>query len=178
MKKLLLTACLLAAVSLNIKAQKGESAASLNALLDVTESGDCVFGSSLAVSHNFTKGVRLQLAVEYYTEASTWNLVGGVNFHYLLPVSSRLKLYPIAGVGFVGGHTKYVLCQYDPAGGHYDLDCEENIGPDFYVQPGAGIEYDFAEKLSLHFEGRWRYSHGKREWVNNGVFGIGVYYRF
>ena len=81
-------------------------------------------------------------------------------------------------VGFVGGHTKYVLCQYDPAGGHYDLDCEENIGPDFYVQPGAGIEYDFAEKLSLHFEGRWRYSHGKREWVNNGVFGIGVSYRF
>lgn len=42
MKKLLLTACLLSAVSLNIKAQKGESAASLNALLDVTESGDCV----------------------------------------------------------------------------------------------------------------------------------------
>ena len=73
---------------------------------------------------------------------------------------------------------KYVLCQYDPAGGHYDLDCEENIGPDFYVQPGAGIEYDFAEKLSLHFEGRWRYSHGKREWVNNGVFGVGVSYRF
>lgn len=90
MKKLLLTACLLSAVSLNIKAQKGESAASLNALLDVTESGDCVFGSSLAISHNFTKGVRLQLAVEYYTEESTWNLVGGVNFHYLLPVSSRL----------------------------------------------------------------------------------------
>ena len=58
------------------------------------------------------------------------------------------------------------------------MDCEENIGPDFYVQPGAGIEYDFAEKLSLHFEGRWRYSHGKREWVNNGVFGLGVSYRF
>lgn len=55
MKKLLLTACLLSAVSLNIKAQKGESAASMNALLDVTESGDCVFGSSLAISHNFTK---------------------------------------------------------------------------------------------------------------------------
>lgn len=71
MKKLLLTACLLSAVSLNIKAQKGESAASMNALLDVAESGDCVFGSSLAISHNFTKGVRLQLAVEYYTEAST-----------------------------------------------------------------------------------------------------------
>ena len=63
MKKLLLTASLLSAVSLNIKAQKGETAASLKELLDVTESGDREFGSSLAISHNFTKGVRLQLAV-------------------------------------------------------------------------------------------------------------------
>ncbi len=162
MKKILTLVCVMLMGMGVAQAQvhQGETAAGVN----------LVYGSeieSMGVGARFQYGILDQLRAEvgfnYFFEhnhMSWWDV--NLNAHWLLGVwQDKLYLYPLAGVNYTMVNFKKEL---DPKG-------EENhVG----LNLGAGIEYELNDHFGVNFE----YRHTIVRKVDQGVFGLGLNYKF
>ena len=162
MKKILTLVCamMLGIGFANAQVHKGETAAGLN----------LVYGSeieSLGLGARFQYGILDQLRAEvgfnYFFEKnhmSWWEV--NINAHYLLGLwNEQLYIYPLAGMN-------YTMVDFK---GELDDKGEQNhVG----LNLGAGIEYEINDHFGVNFE----YRHTIIRKVDQGVFGLGINYKF
>lgn len=171
MKKILTIACaLILGMSIGqAQVHQGETAVGAN----------LVYGSeieNLGIGARFQYGVLDQLRAEvgfnYFFEKNhlTWWDVN-FNAHYLVGLwNEQLYIYPLAGLNYtmckVGRVTTYT------EDGVYDVPSHEenHVG----LNLGAGIEYELNEHFGVNFE----YRHTIIRKVDQGVFGLGINYKF
>ena len=161
MKKILTLVCMLMlAVGLNAQTHQGESAAGVQ----------LVYGSeieSLGVGIKYQYGIldqlRAEVGINYFFEHNHmqwWDV--NVNAHYLVALwNERLHIYPIAGLNYT---------MVDFKGADNPKGEENHVG----LNLGAGIEYDFTE----HFGACFEYRHTIIRKVDQGVFALGLNYKF
>lgn len=162
MKKILTIACLLM-LGMGIgqaQVHQGESAAGLT----------LSYGSeieSLGIGARYQYGIldqlRGEVSLNYFFEHNhlTWWDVN-LNAHYLLGLwNEQLYFYPLAGLNYTMVNYKKDL---DPKG-------EENhVG----LNVGAGLEYE----ITPHFGASFEYRHTIVRKVDQGVFTLGLNYKF
>ena len=162
MKKILTLVCMMMLGMGFAQAQvhQGETAVGAN----------LVYGSeieNLGVGARFQYGIMDQLRAEvglnYFFEKnhlSWWDV--NINAHYLVGLwNDQLYIYPLAGVN-------YTMVDYK--GDLNDKGEENHIG----LNLGAGIEYELNEHFGVNFE----YRHTIIRKVDQGVFGLGINYKF
>ena len=162
MKKILTLVCamMLGIGFANAQVHQGETAVGLN----------LVYGSeieNLGVGARFQYGVLDQLRTEvgfnYFFEKnhmSWWDV--NINAHYLLGLwNDKLFIYPLAGINYT---------MVDFKGDLNDMGEENHVG----LNLGAGVEYELDEHFGVNFE----YRHTIIRTVDQGVFGLGINYKF
>ena len=162
MKKLLTLVCamMLGLGFAQAQVHQGETAVGAN----------LVYGSeieSLGLGARFQYGILDQLRAEVgfngffeHNHMSWWDV--NLNAHYLVGLSNdKLYIYPLAGLNYTMVDFKGDL---NPKG-------EENhVG----LNLGAGVEYELTEHFGVNVE----YRHTIIRKVDQGVFGLGINYKF
>lgn len=162
MKKILLLVCalVLGMSTAMSQVQQGETAVGAN----------LVYGSeieSMGIGARFQYGIldqlRAEVGLNYFFEHNhtTWWDVN-INAHYLLPVwNNQLYFYPLVGLNYTMTRVKLPGMKADE---------ENHVG----MNVGAGVEYEFTEHFGVNFE----YRHTIIRKVDQGVFGLGLNYKF
>lgn len=162
MKKLLLLVCA-AVMSLSASAQAGDKA--LGAQL-VFGSETNNIGLGVKGQYYFTDQLRGEASVDYFFKnkgVSMWDI--NANVHYLIDVADKLKVYPLAGLGYTNWSYKY-----EYAG----VPVVEGTDGRLAVNLGGGAEYELTKDLSVNAELKYQIiSH-----YNQLVLGVGVAYKF
>ena len=162
MKKLLLLVCA-AVMSLSASAQAGDKA--LGAQL-VFGSETNNIGLGVKGQYYFTDQLRGEASVDYFFKNkgfSMWDI--NANVHYLFDVANKVKVYPLAGLGYTNWSYKYEF----PG-----LPVVEGSDGRLAVNLGGGAEYELTKDLSVNAELKYQIiSH-----YNQLVLGVGVAYKF
>lgn len=134
------------------------------------------FAVGAKVQYDITSHFRAEDAFNYFFKkdgVSMWE--NNVNVHYLFYLGEKFRIYPLAGFTIVG--TKIDTKSAVPAElQQYIGDAGKSSGSNTYFggNVGAGIEYLITPHLAVGVEGK--YSIVKD--VDQGVFGLGVTYKF
>ena len=124
------------------------------------------FGLSAKLQYNFTDAFRGELLTGYDfkdKEIGMFHVSG--NFHYLINVGEKMKIYPIVGVGYA--HMDYGLWgdisdsfyDFDDDYGYYDGDYDSGSASKnkLLVNAGLGAEYAITDHLSVGIEAKFQY---------------------
>jgi len=162
MKKLLLLVCA-AVMSLSASAQAGDKA--LGAQL-VFGSETNNIGLGVKGQYYFTDQLRGEASVDYFFKnkgVSMWDI--NANVHYLFDVANKVKVYPLAGLGYTNWSYKL---EYD------NVTLAKGTDGRLAVNLGGGAEYELTKDLSVNAELKYQIvSH-----YNQLVLGVGVAYKF
>ena len=162
MKKLLLLVCA-AVMSLSASAQAGDKA--LGAQL-VFGSETNNIGLGVKGQYYFTDQLRGEASVDYFFKnkgVSMWDI--NANVHYLFDVANKVKVYPLAGLGYTNWSYKYEF----PG-----LPVVEGSDGRFAVNLGGGAEYELTKDLSVNAELKYQIISN----YNQLVLGVGVACKF
>ena len=203
MKKFLFAISMAAAATLGAAAiETGGMAVGLNlGVAPCLESGASVtnFGIGARFQYNVAAPVRLEANFNYWFKSKGLDALDlAVNAHYLINLSDKLRVYPIAGVGFAhlggGGGGSFDPGDFDYGDFDYDdffsrsrsgwddifgdiedaADAGGTSANKFMFNVGAGIEYDITSKLAVSAEIKYQYI----QYFNRLPINIGVTYRF
>lgn len=98
MKKIFLSLCI-ALVSVCSYAQQGTTAAGIYGAFGTENSN---FGLGAKVQYGITDALRAEAQFEYFFKKDYMtNMNVGVNLHYLIPISDKFRVYPLAGISYV-----------------------------------------------------------------------------
>ena len=162
MKKLLLLVCA-AVMSLSASAQAGDKA--LGAQL-VFGSETNNIGLGVKGQYYFTDQLRGEASVDYFFKnkgVSMWDI--NANVHYLFDVANKVKVYPLAGLGYTNWSYKL---EYD------NVTLAKGTDGRLAVNLGGGAAYELTKDLSVNAELKYQIiSH-----YNQLVLGVGVAYKF
>ena len=162
MKKLLLLVCA-AVMSLSASAQAGDKA--LGAQL-VFGSETNNIGLGVKGQYYFTDQLRGEASVDYFFKnkgVSMWDINATV--HYLFDVANKVKVYPLAGLGYTNWSYKYEF----PG-----LPVVEGSDGRLAVNLGGGAEYELTKDLSVNAELKYQIISN----YNQLVLGVGVACKF
>ena len=175
--------------------ETGDMAVGLNlGVAPCLESGASVtnFGIGARFQYNVAAPVRLEANFNYWLKSKGCDVIDlAVNAHYLINLSDKLRVYPIAGVGFAhlggGGGGSF---DYDDIFDHFsrsrsgwddifgDIEDAADAGGTsankFMFNVGAGIEYDITSKLAVSAEIKYQYI----QYFNRLPIHLGISYRF
>ena len=162
MKKLLLLVCA-AVMSLSASAQAGDKA--IGAQL-VFGSETNSFGLGVKGQYYFTDQLRGEASVDYFFKnkgVSMWDI--NANVHYLFNVANKVKVYPLAGIGYTNWSYKYEFP---------NLPVVEGSDGRLAVNLGGGAEYELTKNLSVNAELKYQIISN----YSQLVLGVGVAYKF
>ena len=163
MKKLLLLVCA-AVMSLSASAQAGDKA--LGAQL-VFGSETNSFGLGVKGQYYFTDQIRGEGSFDYFLKnkgISMWDI--NANVHYLFDVANKVKVYPLAGLGYTNWSYKY---EYP---GHSVIEGSDGR---LAINLGGGAEYELTKDLSVNAELKYQIVSNNYSQL---VLGVGVAYKF
>ena len=162
MKKLFLLVCA-AVMSLSASAQAGDKA--LGAQL-VFGSETNSIGLGVKGQYYFTDQLRGEASVDYFFKnkgVSMWDI--NANVHYLFNVANKVKVYPLAGIGYTNWSYKYEFP---------NLPVVEGSDGRLAVNLGGGAEYELTKNLSVNAELKYQIISN----YSQLVLGVGVAYKF
>ena len=162
MKKLLLLVCA-AVMSLSASAQAGDKA--LGAQL-VFGSETNNIGLGVKGQYYFTDQLRGEASVDYFFKnkgVSMWDI--NANVHYLFDVANKVKVYPLAGLGYTNWSYKYEF----PG-----LPVVEGSDGRLAINLGGGVEYELTKNLNVNAEAKYQIISN----YNQLLLGVGVAYKF
>lgn len=179
MKKILTLVCamMLGIGFANAQVHQGETAAGLN----------LVYGSeieNLGIGARFQYGIldhlRAEVGFNYFFEKdhiSWWDV--NINAHYLVGLwNEKLFFYPVAGLNFTMKTNKQETVLGNDGRPVIDSNGQEVKTKKEYNHPGlnlgSGIEYEINDHFGVNFE----YRHTIIRKVDQGVFGLGINYKF
>lgn len=163
MKKLLLLVCA-AVMSLSASAQAGDKA--LGAQL-VFGSETNSIGVGVKGQYYFTDQIRGEASFDYFLKnkgISMWDI--NANVHYLFDVANKVKVYPLAGLGYTNWSYKY---EYP---GHSVIEGSDGR---LAINLGGGAEYELTKDLSVNAELKYQIVSNNYSQL---VLGVGVAYKF
>ena len=137
-------------------AQKGDMAVGLNlGVAPCLEKNASLtnFGIGAKFQYNVTNPIRLEADVDYWFKAKGMDMFDiTANVHYLFNLGSKVKVYPIVGIGYasVGGGYSIDMDDFDFDGGSSRMNR-------FIFNVGVGGEYAITSKLSAGFEIKYQY---------------------
>ena len=172
MKKIFVSLCV-ALVGLCASAQeKGDMALGLNlGAAPCLESGANLtnFGIGAKFQYNVTNPLRLEADVDYWFKNKGMDVFDvTANVHYLFNVGSKVKVYPLVGIGYA---RLKATADFDFEGEDFSVSASEGK---FLVNAGAGIECPVSEKLSIGAEVKYQYI----KYFSRLPITIGVTYKF
>ena len=150
-------------MSLSASAQAGDKA--LGAQL-VFGSETNSIGLGVKGQYYFTDKLRGEASVDYFFKnkgVSMWDI--NANVHYLFNVANKVKVYPLAGLGYTNWSYKYEF---------EGLPVVEGTDGRLAVNLGGGAEYELTKNLSVNAELKYQIISN----YNQLVLGVGVAYKF
>ncbi|WP_424036762.1 outer membrane protein [Prevotella histicola] len=162
MEKLLLLVCA-AVMSLSASAQAGDKALGAQ-LVFGSETNNIGFG--VKGQYYFTDQLRGEASVDYFFKnkgVSMWDI--NANVHYLFDVANKVKVYPLAGLGYTNWSYKYEFP---------DLPVVEGSDGRLAVNLGGGAEYELTKNLSVNAELKYQIISN----YSQLVLGVGVACKF
>jgi outer membrane protein X len=155
MKKLIVLFSMMFFIMGSAFAQKGIQAAGVHLTYGT---GIESFGIGVKYQYNITDNIRLEPSMSYFFEdhgVDQFDL--NANAHYLIPMASNIRIYPLAGLTFA-------RWDYVSAG---DV---TRLG----VNLGGGAEMDITDKLMLNFELKYQFVSD----LDQAIFNVGLAYMF
>lgn len=162
MKKLLLLVCA-AVMSLSASAQAGNKALGAQFVFG-SETNN--IGLGVKGQYYFTDQLRGEASVDYFFKnkgVSMWDI--NANVHYLFDVANKVKVYPLAGLGYTNWSYKL---EYD------NVTLAKGTDGRLAVNLGGGAEYELTKDLSVNAELKYQIINN----YNQLVLGVGVAYKF
>lgn len=163
MKKLLLLVCA-AVMSLSASAQAGDKAVGAQ-LVFGSETNS--IGVGVKGQYYFTDQIRGEGSFDYFLKnkgISMWDI--NANVHYLFDVANKVKVYPLAGLGYTNWSYKY---EYP---GHSVIEGSDGR---LAINLGGGAEYELTKDLSVNAELKYQIVSNNYSQL---VLGVGVAYKF
>ena len=161
MKKLIVLFSMMFFIMGSAFAQKGIQAAGVN-LSYGTEIES--FGIGLKYQYNITDNIRLEPSMNYFFESNDIDQFDiNANAHYLFPMASNVRVYPLAGLTFARWSFPQLI------GGKFSNDATR-LG----INIGGGAEMDITDKLMLNFELKYQFVSD----LNQAMFNVGIAYMF
>ena len=150
-------------MSLSASAQAGDKAVGAQ-LVFGSETNS--IGLGVKGQYYFTDQIRGEASFDYFLKnkgISMWDI--NANVHYLFDVANKVKVYPLAGLGYTNWSYKY---EYP---GHSVIEGSDGR---LAINLGGGAEYELTKDLSVNAELKYQIvSH-----YNQLVLGVGVAYKF
>ncbi|MDE7455768.1 MAG: porin family protein [Prevotella sp.] len=165
MKKIFITLCVVL-VSLGASAQKGETAVGANISYGSERQN---IGIGAKGQYNFTDNIRGEVSFDYFLKKegrSMWDI--NANIHYLFDVAPQIKVYPLAGIGYVhfgSGSSNIGSDSSNDNDFWTDADDGDNGYPRAYnsngssssngeiaINIGGGAQYALTEKININAE--------------------------
>ena len=162
MKKLLLLVCA-AVMSLSASAQAGDKALGAQFVFG-SETNN--IGLGVKGQYYFTDQLRGEASVDYFFKnkgVSMWDI--NANVHYLFDVANKVKVYPLAGLGYTNWSYKL---EYD------NVTLAKGTDGRLAVNLGGGAEYELTKDLSVNAELKYQIISN----YNQLLLGVGVAYKF
>ncbi|WP_278569522.1 porin family protein [Prevotella melaninogenica] len=163
MKKLFLLVCA-TVMSLSASAQAGDKALGAQ-LVFGSETNSIGFG--VKGQYYFTDQIRGEGSFDYFLKnkgISMWDI--NANVHYLFDVANKVKVYPLAGLGYTNWSYKY---EYP---GHSVIEGSDGR---LAINLGGGAEYELTKDLSVNAELKYQIVSNNYSQL---VLGVGVAYKF
>ena len=170
MKKLLLLVCA-AVMSLSASAQAGDKA--LGAQL-VFGSETNNIGLGVKGQYYFTDQIRGEASVDYFFKnkgVSMWDI--NANVHYLFDVANKVKVYPLAGLGYTNWSYTNDVIVIEENGNKRTTEFKGSNGR-LAINLGGGAEYELTKDLSVNAELKYQIISN----YSQLVLGVGVAYKF
>ena len=153
MKKLIVLFSMMFFIMGNTFAQKGIQAAGVH-LSYGTEIES--FGIGVKYQYMITDNIRLEPSMNYFFENKGVDMFDiNANAHYLFPMASNVRVYPLAGLTFARWDFGKVVTR---------------LG----VNVGGGAEMDITDNLMLNFELKYQVVSD----LDQAVFNVGIAYMF
>ena len=171
MKKLLLLVCA-AVMSLSASAQAGDKA--LGAQL-VFGSETNSIGLGVKGQYYFTDQLRGEASVDYFFKnkgVSMWDI--NANVHYLFDVADKVKVYPLAGLGYTNWSYTNDVIVIEENGNKRTTEFKGSDGR-LAINLGGGAEYELTKDLSVNAELKYQIVSNNYSQL---VLGVGVAYKF
>lgn len=162
MKKLLLLVCA-AVMTLSASAQAGDKALGAQFVFGSETNS---IGLGVKGQYYFTDQLRGEASVDYFFKnkgVSMWDI--NANVHYLFDVADKVKVYPLAGLGYTNWSYKL---EYD------NVTLAKGTDGRLAVNLGGGAEYELTKDLSVNAELKYQIINN----YNQLVLGVGVAYKF
>ena len=122
------------------------------------------FGIGLKYQYNITDNIRLEPSMNYFFENNGIDQFDiNANAHYLFPMASNVRVYPLAGLTFARWSFPQLI------GGKFSNDATR-LGINF----GGGAEMDITDKLMLNFELKYQLVND----FDQAIFNLGIAYMF
>ena len=161
MKKFIVLFSMMFFIMGNAFAQKGIQAAGVH-LSYGTEIES--FGIGLKYQYNITDNIRLEPSMNYFFENNGIDQFDiNANAHYLFPMASNVRVYPLAGLTFARWSFPQLI------GGNFSNDATR-LG----IKYGGGAEMDITDKLMLNFELKYQLVND----FDQAIFNLGIAYMF
>ncbi len=144
--------------------EKGDMAVGLNlGVAPSLESGISVtnFGIGAKFQYNVTNPLRLEADVDYWLKSKGLDVFDvAANVHYLFNVGSKLKVYPLVGIGYArigggGGDFDFDLDDLTRASNDYDTGSASMSK--LLVNVGLGVQFPVTGKVAVGAEIKYQY---------------------
>lgn len=190
MKKVIIALCMMLTGAVASFAQEGRMAAGINlGVAPVIETGGPTnFGLGAKFQYNITDPIRVEADLEYWFKAKETSIFDVyANVHYLIPIVDKLKLYPLAGIGYANIHMSTPKIEIpnmpnipgmpnisDLLGEAQDVLDDSANASRFLFNIGIGAEYDLTDNLTANFEFYYQYMKD----CNRLPIKLGIAYKF
>ena len=124
-------------------------------------------GFGVKGQYYFTDHIRGEGSFDYFLKnkgISMWDI--NANVHYLFDVANKVKVYPLAGLGYTNWSYKY---EYP---GHSVIEGSDGR---LAINLGGGAEYELTKDLSVNAELKYQIVSNNYSQL---VLGVGVAYKF
>ena len=159
MKKLFVLFSMMFLVMSSAFAQKGIQAAGVQLNYGTEISS---IGIGLKYQYNITNEIRLEPSANYYFENDGLDMFDiNANVHYLFPMASNVRVYPLAGLSY----SKWSA----DAGNGWEVSTNK-----FGLNLGGGAEFDINKDLMMNFEVKYQLIND----FDQAVISMGIAYMF
>ena len=161
MKKLLVLCCMMFFIMNSTFAQKGIQAVGIH-MSNGTEIES--IGIGFKYQYNITDNIRLEPSLNYFFEKNGVDQFDiNANAHYLFPMASNIRVYPLAGLTFA-------RWDFGKIDGSKWFDKVSRLG----VNVGGGAEMDITSNLMLNLELKYQFVSD----FDQAIFNVGIAYMF
>ena len=158
-------------MSLSASAQAGDKALGAQLLFGSKTNN---IGLGVKGQYYFTDQIRGEASFDYFLKnqgVSMWDI--NANVHYLFDVANKVKVYPLAGLGYTNWSYTNDVIVIDENGNKRTTEFKGSDGR-LAINLGGGVEYELTKNLSVNAELKYQIISN----YSQLALGMGVAYKF